>query len=144
MAPGVQVVFDCADPAALAKFWSKALGYEMEPPPEGFSSWEEWAVEQGIPEERWNDANAAVDPAGLRPRLFFQKVPEPKKTKNRLHLDVKFTAGLDISPEEAKRMAQEEAHRLEGIGAKTVGPMSELGEFWIVMQDPEGNEFCVS
>jgi hypothetical protein len=144
MTSGIQVVFDCADPAALAKFWSKALGYEMEPPPEGYSSWEEWAVERGIPEERWNDANAVVDPTGLRPRLFFQKVPEPKTTKNRLHLDIKFTAALDISADEAKQRAGDEARRLESIGATSLGPMDVRGEFWIVMQDPEGNEFCVS
>jgi hypothetical protein len=91
----VQVTFDAADPAALAAFWAGALGYVADPPPEGFASWEAWATDQGIPEERWNDASAIVDPDGAGPRIFFQKVPEGKAAKNRVHLDVRTAPGLD-------------------------------------------------
>ncbi len=62
MALAMQVTFDAADPAALAGFWKQVLGYIEEPPPEGWSSWEDWAREKGIPEERWNDQSAIVDP----------------------------------------------------------------------------------
>lgn len=144
MGSSLQVVFDCADPARLAGFWAEALGYKQEDPPEGFNSWEQWARDQGIPEEHWNDANAVIDPAGLRPRIFFQRVPEPKTTKNRVHLDIKLNTGVEHSFEERKELARAEAERLVGIGATKVGPVEQRGEYWIVMQDPEGNEFCVS
>jgi hypothetical protein len=144
MGSSLQVVFDCADPARLAAFWAEALGYKQEDPPEGFNSWEDWARGQGIPEEHWNDANAVIDPAGLRPRIFFQRVPEPKTTKNRVHLDIKLNTGVEHSFEERKKLARAEAERLVGIGATKVRPVEQRGEYWIVMQDPEGNEFCVS
>jgi len=64
MATGVQVVFDCADPDRQARFWAEALHYELEKPPQGFTSWEAWARAEGIPEEHWNDASAIVDPEG--------------------------------------------------------------------------------
>jgi hypothetical protein len=59
MATPVQVVFDCADPDALARFWAAALGYVVQPPPDGYASWQDWLREHGIPEDRWNDASAA-------------------------------------------------------------------------------------
>ena len=64
MALTLQVTFDAGDPGALAAFWAQVLGYMADPPPEGFASWEDWAREQGIPEDRWNDASAIVDPDG--------------------------------------------------------------------------------
>lgn len=87
MATGIQVVFDCADPDSLARFWAEAIGYKLQDPPTGYGSWEHWAREQGIPQERWNDASA-VDPDNRGPRLYFQRVPEAKTTKNRVHLDL--------------------------------------------------------
>ena len=87
MATGVQVVIDCADPAALARFWAAALGYIEQPPPEGFASWQDWLKAHGIPESEWNAANAVIDPDGRGPRIYFQRVPEPKTVKNRLHFD---------------------------------------------------------
>jgi hypothetical protein len=94
-----------------------------------------------IPEENWNDARALVDPGGSGPRVFIQKVPEGKITKNRVHLDLNVGAGL---PREERRPAVEAAaDRLVTAGATIVRPFEERGSFWIVMQDPEGNEFCV-
>jgi Glyoxalase-like domain len=144
MATGVQVVFDCADPARLSRFWAEALGYQLEDPPEGHGSWEDWLREQGIPEERWNDAGAVVDPDGTGPRIYFQRVPEPKTVKNRMHLDLNATGGPSAAPvEERRRQVDAEAERLAGIGATRLRAVEELGVYWVVMQDPEGNEFCV-
>ena len=78
MATSIQIVFDANDPARLADFWALTLGYIIQPPPEGFGSWDDWAQSMGIPEVNWNDARAVVDPDGAGPRLFFQKVPEGK------------------------------------------------------------------
>jgi Glyoxalase-like domain len=78
MATSVQIVFDCADPARQAAFWAEALHYRIPRPPSGFSSWDDWARAEGIPEESWNDASAIEDPDGAGPRVYFQKVPEGK------------------------------------------------------------------
>jgi hypothetical protein len=133
MANGVQVTFDCADPARLAAFWASALGYVVQPPPEGYDSWPAFLTELGVPESEWNSRSACVDPDGNGPRLFFQQVPEPKTAKNRVHLDV--NVGHDRIDDEAKRLA--------GEGATFVRDVTEMGARWIVMADPEGNEFCV-
>ncbi|HEY7667626.1 MAG TPA: VOC family protein [Actinomycetota bacterium] len=141
MAIAVQVTFDAADPAALAGFWKHALGYIEEPPPEGWSSWEDWATGQGIPEERWNDQSAIVDPDGDGPRIFFQRVPEGKTAKNRVHLDVRAAPGLD--DDERRARLSQEADRLIALGATKLYELEEHGQFWITLQDPEGNEFCL-
>jgi hypothetical protein len=137
----VQVTFDAADPAALAGFWKRALDYVEQPPPEGWSSWESWATEQGIPEERWNDQSAIVDPQGAGPRIFFQRVPEGKAAKNRVHLDLRAAPGLE--DDDRRRALREEAERLVALGATQLYELEERGAFWITMQDPEGNEFCL-
>jgi hypothetical protein len=137
----IQVTFDAADPGALAAFWAEVLGYVADPPPEGFTSWEDWAREQGIPEERWNDASGIGDPDGSGPRIFFQRIPEGKSAKNRVHLDVRAAPGLD--PEARRRRLSEEAERLNGLGATKLYEFDERGQFWITLQDPEGNEFCL-
>ena len=90
----IQVVFDCADPAGLAEFWGELLGYVTEPPPPGFDSWDQFADHIGMPLEQRTRPAAVVDPEGSRPRLFFQKVPEPKTSRNRLHLDVDVAPGV--------------------------------------------------
>lgn len=141
MATPIQVVFDSADPAGLAAFWALALGYVTQPPPPDYDSWEDWAREMGIPEERWNDASALVDPDGVGPRIFFQKVPEGKTAKNRVHLDVNVGAGLE--PDQRRSAVDAEAGRLRVAGATIVRQHEQRNEFWIVMQDPEGNEFCI-
>jgi hypothetical protein len=138
MAIGVQLTFDAADPAALARFWALALGYIEQPPPEGFASWDAWCEQMGIPAEHRNDKAAAIDPEGRGPRLFFQKVPEPKTAKNRLHVDV--NAGA--RDHDQARVA-EHVRRLVEAGATVLAERHEYGERWVVMADPEGNEFCV-
>ena len=71
MATKVQVVFDCADPAAQAGFWSEALHYVIPGPPGEHATWEDFLRAQGVPEEEWNDASGAEDPDGTGPRLYF-------------------------------------------------------------------------
>jgi catechol 2,3-dioxygenase-like lactoylglutathione lyase family enzyme len=139
----VQVTFDCADPDRLATFWSAVLGYQLQPPPPGFESWDAALDAFGVPPEARNDRSAAVDPGGRGPRLFFQKVPEGKQVKNRLHLDVRAAPGLEGAERAAALEAK--AEELVSIGAQVVrrvapGPLD--GGF-IVMQDPEDNEFCL-
>ncbi|MCP2266792.1 VOC family protein [Promicromonospora thailandica] len=141
MATTFQVTFDAADPRALGDFWCEVLGYVRDAPPEGFATWEEALTAWGLPEERWNDKNALRDPDGAGPRIFIQKVPEPKTAKNRVHLDVNVGAGL--RGEERVARLRAEADRVESLGATRVTEGSELGDFWIVMRDPEGNEFCL-
>ena len=140
----VQVTFDCGDPDALARFWSDVLGYRLPDPPPGFDTWDEALDAWGVPAERRDDASAAVDPAGAGPRLFFQKVPEGKTAKNRVHLDVRAAPGLE--GEERLAALEAEAARLVGLGATRVRrhePEPPLSAGFIVMQDPEGNEFCL-
>src|SRR5690606_36441126 len=93
MAAAIQVTFDCAEPARLAQFWARVLGYKIQDPPEGFESWEAFLTAQGIPEAEWNSASAIVDPEVKGPRLFFQQKLDPKVVKNRVHLDVNVSGG---------------------------------------------------
>jgi hypothetical protein len=143
MAVGFQVTFDAADPAALGRFWAEALGYEEDKPPEGFANWEDWLRKSGIPEEHWNDAYALSDSDGAGPRIFIQKVSEPKTAKNRVHLDLNVGGGLSRPIEERREKVDSEADRLTTLGASRLRAAEERGEYWIVMQDPEGNEFCL-
>ncbi|TDC80291.1 VOC family protein [Micromonospora sp. KC606] len=144
MARDVQITFDCADPAGLAAFWAEALGYRFPDPPGGFASWEQALEAMGVPPESRNDASAVVDPDGTGPRLFFQRVPEGKQAKNRVHLDVRAAPGLEG---EARMAALEaEAERLVSHGATRLRrhePAPPLGAGHVVMADPEGNEFCL-
>jgi len=144
MARDVQITFDSADPAALSAFWAEALGYRLQDPPPGFATWEQALDAMGVPPERRNDASAVVDPEGAGPRLFFQRVPEGKEAKNRVHLDVRAAPGLQG---DARMAAHEvEAARLVALGATRVArhePAPPLGAGHIVMADPEGNEFCL-
>jgi hypothetical protein len=143
MVTSIQVVFDCADPAGQARFWAEALHYVLPDPP-GFATWEEWARAQGIPEEHWNDAAAIEDPAGVGARIFFQKVPEGKVVKNRVHLDLNVGGGSEVSLQERKLRILAEVERLKALGADDHrGAIDQAGEFWVRMNDPEGNEFCV-
>ena len=144
MATGVQVVIDCADPARLAEFWAVALGYVGQGPPPGFDSWPDFLKAQGVPESEWNSRNAVIDPDGRGPRLFFQQVPEGKTAKNRVHLDLRAAVGLEN--EERMTALEAEAERLVALGATRLErfePGSGLSAGHIVMQDPEGNEFCL-
>ena len=106
------VVIDCKDPKGLAEFWAGVLeSYQMQ------GSGDDWA--------------AIIDRSRQNPRIYFQKVPEPKAVKNRLHLD--FTVD-DI---------ELEATRIESLGGKVDMRVEEGDDRWIVMIDPEGNEFCL-
>jgi hypothetical protein len=141
----IQITFDCADPAAQAAFWAVALGYRMQPPPSGFETWEAALEAWGVPPEQHNSRSALI-PAegGDGPRLFFQRVPEGKVAKNRVHLDVRAAPGL----EGAERMARLEqvAAELTALGARQINrfePGQEMSGGFLVMVDPEGNEFCL-
>ena len=139
-----QLVFDSSDPHELGEFWKAALGYRTPAPPEGFDDWDDWARAQGIPEEHWNDANAIEDPEGIAPRIFIQRVPEGKVAKNRLHIDLNVSGGHGVPLEERKVKVDAEVARLKGLGASDArGAMEQRGEYWVRMNDPEGNEFCV-
>ena len=80
---------------------------------------------------------------GSGSRLFFQKVPEPKVVKNRVHLDVNVGGGHQIALDERKSRVNAEVERLTALGARSLRPVEEMGEYWVVMADPEGNEFCL-
>ncbi len=139
----IQVTFDAGDPAMLAEFWAAALDYITQPPPADFGSWDDWAQAMEIPEENWNDARALVDPEQKGPRLFFQKVPEGKTAKNRVHLDVNAGGGPDVEYVDRIDAVDHHVDMLVDLGGKKVEAVSQRGEYWVVMQDPEGNEFCV-
>jgi hypothetical protein len=141
----VQVTFDCADPGALAEFWAVVLGYRVQPPPPGFDSWDAALDAWGVPAEQRNERSAVVPPeGGSGPRVFFQRVPEGKVAKNRVHLDVRAAPSL----EGAERMGrlEEVAARLIALGARQLErfePSPPIGAGHLVMADPEGNEFCL-
>jgi hypothetical protein len=138
---GVQIVFDAADPPALAKFWMAALEYVPEPPPQGFDSWDDFGHHIGMPEDQFGDQATAVDPAGTRPRLYFQKVPEGKTAKNRVHVDVQIGRGLQ--GEEYTARVAGHVRKLEALGATVAWQADDIRGSATVMRDPEGNEFCV-
>jgi len=132
----LQVVFDCADPERVARFWAAALGYELQ--------WEwdqqttQWMLDGGLPPQDVGARSAIVHPAGAGPRLYFQRVPEGKAGKNRVHVDVKAPEG---------ELATEVA-RLVGLGATVLhehdGDFGPIHDHHVTLLDPEGNEFCVS
>ena len=113
MTATIGLVLDCTDPTGLARFWSGALGYTTLG---GAGSYV-----------------MLVDLDGVHPKLLLQEVPEAKTVKNRMHLDIET---IDVDGE---------ASRLEALGARRLeaGVRSEHGSSWVIMADPEGNEFCV-
>ena len=135
----VQVTFDCAEPERLARFWCEVLGYVVPPPPPGFADWGE--VNRTLPPEKQGSWFACVDPTGAGPRLFFQRVPEGKTVKNRVHLDVRVGTGL-VGDERVAAL-EAECARLVALGGVKVRLLraDEFNESCLVMQDPEGNEF---
>ncbi|MEA2556204.1 MAG: hypothetical protein QOI60_1535 [Actinomycetota bacterium] len=144
MAHSVQVVIDAHDPDELSGFWAAALGYVKEPPPGGFGSWEDFLRQMGVPEADWNSRGAVVDPEGVGPRLFFQMVPEPKTVKNRVHLDIRTGTGPDAEAGLRRTRIDAKVQELLALGATLFREVEEMGEYWVVLQDPEGNEFCVT
>jgi hypothetical protein len=134
-----QVTFDCADPHAQAAFWAQVFGSEGE----DHSALVDQLVADGrLPaDERivvdgrsaFRDVAACRDLSGTEPRLFFQRVPEDKVAKNRVHLDIH----VDEDHKDA------EVERLTKLGAKFVETHSDRGPVTHVLRDPEGNEFCL-
>ena len=121
-----EINVDCTDPAGLAGFWCAALGYSVLEATDGL-------VEVGP--ERGSDAELleAVRREPVAPSMFFALVPEGKTVKNRLH--------LDLSPIDCTQSV--EVARLELLGARRADVGQSGAESWVVMADPEGNEFCV-
>ncbi|MGW2029124.1 MULTISPECIES: VOC family protein [Streptomyces] len=143
-----KLVIDAADPHAQADFWAAALHYTPEDNSAlverllslGALAGEATVEYHGRPAFRdliaVRHPDDPYDPAtgtGLGRRLLFQRVPEPKTVKNRLHLDV------HAGPE---RRADEVA-RLQALGARVVREVEEPAGRWVLMADPEDNEFCV-
>jgi hypothetical protein len=98
----------------------------------------------GVPQEHRNDASALVDPEGSGPRIFFQRVPEGKHAKNRVHLDVR--AAPELTGEERMVALEAVCARLVAVGATRIGrhePEPPLTAGHLVLADPEGNEFCL-
>ena len=147
MATQIQVTIDCADPGRLARFWADALGYRLEEPPDGFASWQDYWVSRGLPPEEVEDGyDSIVDPDGVRPRIWFQPVPEPKVVKNRVHLDLGVSGGRQVPLVTRRRRVDAEAERLVAAGATRLRVLSEeaVDHYAVVMADPEGNEFCLN
>ena len=135
-----QVTFDCAEPERVARFWCEVLGYVVPPPPEGFASWDEF--DRSLPPDSQGSAFACVDPTGTGPRLFFQRVPEGKVVKNRLHLDVRVGTGLSVR---SGWLPRSRVRPAAALGATRVRLLlaDDENESCLVMQDVEGNEFCL-
>jgi len=91
-------------------------------------------------------ADSIVDPVGAGPRIWFQRVPEGKTIKNRLHLDIHAGGGRSVPIETRRERVDAEARRLVGLGATLVRELSEEGldHYAVAMKDPEGNEFDVN
>jgi hypothetical protein len=151
-----QLVIDCKDPEALARFWAAALGYVLQPPPEGFETWDDFRRDIGLPDEYLGkDADSIVDPRGEGPRIWFRAEDAAKVGKNRLHFDIHATdwhrGTMDRSVPLATRREQvdAEARRLADLGATITGPLGDpdddgLDHYAVGMRDPEGNEFDIN
>ena len=123
-----QLTIDANDPAVLARFWAQALGYQPVPPAEPKTTWQ--AHYRARLEEDAAFDDRLFDPAGLRPPIWFQQVPEAKAGKNRLH--------LDLRPDDQAA----EVERALSLGARHVD-IGQGTQTWVVLADPEGNEFCI-
>ena len=117
-----EVIFDCHDLTRSSNFWCNALGYEQ------VSAGEGWIAIRS-PGEKLTDEMLSKSPQS--PALAFVLVPEDKILKNRVHIDL---TPIDCSQEEVRRLMELGAHRID---------IGQSGTSWIVMADPEGNEFCV-
>ena len=111
----LNVTFDCADPGAVARFWAAVTG---------------WALHAEDPEPGHEEYSVGP-PAVGGVRLYFVSVPDPKIGKNRIHLDV-----IPPGPQ------QQEIARLVELGASVIDDQP-ADVTWVILADPEGNEFCV-
>lgn len=152
MSSTIQITFDARDPRMLSIFWRDVLGYvhpappgvELAPGEDPLAAWDEFLEASGLPEEQRNSASALEDPDGTGPRIFFQQVPEDKAAKNRVHLDVRTAS--DLRGDERMAALEAECERLVALGAtrvKRFEPEAPTSIGFIVMTDPEGNEFCL-
>jgi Glyoxalase-like domain len=152
MPPRFQLVIDCENPELLARFWAAALDYVLEPPPEGFATWDDYRRDLGFPEsELGAGPDSIADPRGAGPRIWFHALPDAKVVKNRLHLDVHASGGTwtgdrSVSFADRKRRVDAEARRLADLGATITGPLGsgDLDHYAVGMKDPEGNEFDIN
>lgn len=138
------LTIDCTTPSVVAAFWKIALGYVDSPPPRGFASWEAWFVACAVPEDERDDGATIVDPTGEGPRISMLKVPEAKRTKNRLHIDVQASGGRAVPSSARAERIREKARQLVDAGATVLDEHRIGGELdHLVLADPEGNELCV-
>jgi glyoxalase superfamily protein len=154
MAVRYQLVIDCKDPDLLARFWAAALEYVLEPPPEGFATWDDWRRDVGLPEEYLGiGVDSIIDPRGAGPRIWFRIEPDAKAIKNRLHLDIHastdgpYLSSVRNIPIEVRRQRVDaEAKRLTDLGATITVTMGGDGfeHYAVGMRDPEGNEFDIN
>jgi Glyoxalase-like domain len=146
-----QLVINCVgDPERLARFWAEALGYQLEPPPVGFTTWDDWRQAVGLPES-WlgRGTDCIIDPDGAGPRIWIQVVPDPKTTSNRLHIDIHASGPKDQPIEARKARVDAEARQLCELGATLLSDLSaelEAGvdHYAVALLDPEGNEFDIN
>lgn len=118
---------DAVDPQRIGDFWKRALGYVDE---EGYDN---------------PDGAALVDPDDRLPPISFLKVPESKTAKNRLHIDIRVAAGQQIDESQRDELIRAKSADLIDAGATVVQEHTYDDHVaWIVLQDPEGNEFCVA
>ncbi len=141
-----QLTIDANDPAVLARFWAQALGYQPAPPAEPQTTWQAHYRARLRQDAAFGDR--LFDPAGQRPPIWFQQVPEAKAGKNRLHLDLYPTDRDDAMPMERRiEIVEAKAAELIRLGAsverRTRHDGPEDPRYFVVMHDPEGNEFCV-
>jgi hypothetical protein len=131
------ITVDCHQPSTLAAFWCPLLGYIEEPPPAGYANWQEYDLAKGVSAAEAESGCTIMDPEGRAPRIYFQRVPEDKAVKNRVH--------LDIVAAESHLWAdvQVAADNAVASGAAIVRESEDLNDRFIVMTDPEGNEFCL-
>ncbi|MFW5471174.1 VOC family protein [Knoellia sp. CPCC 206435] len=142
--PELGLTVDCTNAPALARFWCRALGYVESPPPQGWSDWPSFLREHQVPEDEWDDGATIRPRAGDGPSISFLRVPEPKTVKNRVHLDVRVSGGRHVEQSlREERIRAAEADLVEH-GARRQREDRVDGHLdHLVMEDPEGNEFCI-
>jgi hypothetical protein len=141
-----QLTIDANDPSVLARFWAQALGYRPVPPTEPATTWHALYRARLEGDAAFDDR--LFDPDGLRPPIWFQRVPEAKAGKNRLHLDLYPTGRDNTLPMERRvDIVEAKVAELIGLGAtadhRTRDDNPKDPTYFVVMHDPEGNEFCV-
>lgn len=147
MAVRFQLTFDSLAPDRQARFWAEALGYRLEDPPAGFDDWDAYWRSVGVPEEELGGGvDSIVDPDGAGPRVWFQRVPEGKTVKNRMHFDLHVSGGRELPLATRRERVEAEVSRLVALGATRRRTLAEPGvdHYAVAMSDPEGNEFDIN